>query len=92
MANLPATKVSRQGSFSGNGYQLQPRINLRRDLIPEDVPATRTVWGVFRRQTSAACHDGSDYNTCEKGINTNVTNLAIILGIVYVAKNSSALL
>lgn len=84
MANLPAIKrattVFGQGVSDNNVYHMQPRINLRRDLIPVETPIAPSLWTVFRRDKS--CHDGSDYNTCEKGVNTNVTNLAIILGIV----------
>ncbi|KAK8920032.1 hypothetical protein H634G_02753 [Metarhizium anisopliae BRIP 53293] len=84
MANLPAIKRATtafgQGVSDNNVYHMQPRINLRRDLIPVETPIAPSLWTVFRRDKS--CHDGSDYNTCEKGVNTNVTNLAIILGIV----------
>jgi hypothetical protein len=86
MANLPfikqPTSALDQDSLNGMGYRMHPRINLRRSLIPPENPVARSVWNVFRRDK--ACHDGPDYNTCEKGVNTNVTNLAIILGIVYV--------
>lgn len=86
MANLPAlqraTTNSEPRSSNDNVYMMQPRINLRRDLVPAENPVPRAVWNVFRRKES--CHEGSDYNTCEKGVNTNVTNIAIILGVVYV--------
>ncbi|OAA41330.1 hypothetical protein NOR_05408 [Metarhizium rileyi] len=72
--------VSEQVTSRGDLYRMQPRVNLRRNLVPVEAPIARSVWAVFKRDKS--CHDGPDYNTCEKGINTNITNLAIILGIV----------
>ncbi|KHN98310.1 uncharacterized protein MAM_04071 [Metarhizium album ARSEF 1941] len=84
MANLAdikrVTTVLGQGDPNNKAYRMQPPINLRRNLISAETSITRPVWTVFRR--SKSCHDGSDSNTCEKGINTNVTNLAIILGIL----------
>lgn len=65
-----------------DGYIMGPRINMRRDVAVPQIPS-RTIWNMVKRD-SKNCHAGSDYNTCEKGINTNITNLAIILGVVYV--------
>lgn len=84
MANPPSservTDKLIQGFFIGIEHKRHPRINFRRDSASVDAQAARSSWNIFRRETK--CHDGPDYNTCEKGINTNVTNLAIILGIV----------
>ncbi|KAG5968277.1 hypothetical protein E4U58_001919 [Claviceps cyperi] len=63
-----------------DGYRMGPRINMRRDVAVPQIPS-RTIWNMVKRG-SQNCHAGSDYNTCEKGINTNITNLAIILGVV----------
>ncbi|POR39642.1 Uncharacterized protein TPAR_00168 [Tolypocladium paradoxum] len=72
MELFPARDESRpvagRATFSGDGYAMQPRINLRRNVGLE-LPAH-----VGKRTCSG--------NTCETNYNTSITNLAIILGIV----------
>jgi len=82
---MPPLQGTSETVFNGDGYVMGPRINLRRDVTVPQNPSARTIWNVLRR-SEKNCHSGSDYDTCEKGINTNITDLAIILGIVYVTK------
>ncbi|GAB0136385.1 hypothetical protein EsDP_00004686 [Epichloe bromicola] len=83
MVNIPVSRASGE-IFNGDNYVMAPRINLRRDISASHNPAANVIWNVLRREDKQ-CHSGSDYDTCEKGINTNITNLAIILGIVIPA-------
>ncbi|KAG6034448.1 hypothetical protein E4U41_006532 [Claviceps citrina] len=82
---MPAIERASVKGFIGNENIMEPRFNSRRDAAVLQAPAGRTTWNVFRRDEQN-CHSGSDYDTCEKGINTNVTDLAIILGIVNVKR------
>ncbi|KAG5913583.1 hypothetical protein E4U42_000998 [Claviceps africana] len=81
MTQMPPLRRASEDVFDGNGNVMGPRINLRRDTGMPQNPSAHTIWSVFRR-SDEKCHSGSDYDTCEKGINTNITNLAIILGVV----------
>ncbi|KAK2594857.1 hypothetical protein QQS21_007407 [Conoideocrella luteorostrata] len=84
MANLPGPERATMtfgNTFNGHAYRMQPRINLRRDTVPTQTPVARAIWSILKRGDKD-CHSGPDYDTCEKNINTNITNLAIILGVV----------
>ncbi|KAG5984409.1 hypothetical protein E4U55_004871 [Claviceps digitariae] len=78
---MPPLQPASGSVFSGDGYIMGSRINPRRDVAGPQNPSAGTIWNILRRGDKS-CHSGSDYDTCEKGINTNITNLAIILGIV----------
>ncbi|KAG5999447.1 hypothetical protein E4U43_002071 [Claviceps pusilla] len=82
---MPPLQLVSEAVFNGDGHIMGPRINSRRDVTAPQNPTARTIWNVLRRGEKA-CHSGSDYDTCEKGINTNITNLAIILGVVNVKR------
>ncbi|KAG5952992.1 hypothetical protein E4U53_007277 [Claviceps sorghi] len=81
MTQMPPLNWASEEVFNGNAYIMGPRINVRRDTDVSQNPSAPTIWNVLRR-SDQKCHSGSDYDTCEKGINTNITNLAIILGVV----------
>lgn len=83
MVKIPVSRASGD-IFNGDNDVTAPRINLRRDISTSHNSAANVIWNVLRREEKQ-CHSGSDYDTCEKGINTNITNLAIILGIVIPA-------
>ncbi|KAG6002899.1 hypothetical protein E4U21_002510 [Claviceps maximensis] len=85
MTQMPPLQRASGTDFNGDGYIMGPRINLPRDVTTPQNPSARTVWNVLRRGEKN-CHSGSDYDTCEKGINTNITNLAIILGVVNIKR------
>jgi hypothetical protein len=65
--------------FAGNGYVLQPRINLRRSLPSFDV--VDGLHGTLQARDDD-CENSRDGNTCERPVGTDSTRLAIILGIV----------
>lgn len=60
-------------------YVLQPRINLRRNLVSED--AINASAKLATRE-SKTCRDSENSNTCEKPVDGASTKLPIILGIV----------
>ncbi|KAK4087410.1 hypothetical protein Purlil1_8258 [Purpureocillium lilacinum] len=64
-----------RATFVSEGYVMQPRINHRRADVGLEPPAADSYAKVAKR---SACI-GSD---CDKAVGTNVTNLAIILGVV----------
>ncbi|KAJ6439510.1 CHAP domain-containing protein [Purpureocillium lavendulum] len=65
-----------RATFSHDGYVMQPRINLRRADVGLAPPAAVDSYAKVAKRSACI---GSD---CDKAVGTNVTNLAIILGVV----------
>ncbi|KFA80497.1 hypothetical protein S40288_02077 [Stachybotrys chartarum IBT 40288] len=65
-------------AFSGTGYVLQPRINLRRSLPAHDAPVVDSSKLAARQED---CTSSSTVNQCERPVGTDPTRMAIILGI-----------
>lgn len=73
------------------GYRLQPRINLRRDLSVRSTerpapPPTALVHRIFGRSKEEDCEITPESNTCEKPVGSSMT-LPIVLAIVYVTED-----
>ena len=71
--------------FNGEGYRLQPRINVRRDVLvlaPAETASKPTP--ILSRLFSRAkdCKETPDSNTCEKPIGS--MTVPIVLAVVYV--------
>lgn len=74
--------------LTGNeGYRLQPRINVRRDVSPAASPQVASstinvVSRMFGRSSDSKCEENPNLNTCEKP--ASVSTPMIVAVVVYV--------
>lgn len=62
-------------AFNIDEYRMQPRINLRRDLVSTSH---------LQPRDKEKCKSTEDSDTCEKPVGPSATTIPIVLGIVYV--------
>ncbi|KAK7425866.1 hypothetical protein QQZ08_007716 [Neonectria magnoliae] len=69
------------------GYRLQPRINLRRDVSPiiteTATVTTNVVTRIFGRD-AAKCKESPDSNTCEKPVSASTTLIVVVVVVPVV--------
>lgn len=72
-------------SFTAEGYRLQPRINLRRDVEPLGVANVATeptfIHSLIFGRSEKNCKETPDSNTCEKPVGGTMT-IYIVLAVV----------
>lgn len=74
----PGAANAQLGSLAGQPYRMQPRINLRRDIVADS--SINMVTRLFRRSSESDECDNND--KCGRPLSPNATTVTIVLGVM----------